>query len=83
MPDSDFSGRNSNNPMIYFMRSHWKTTLGGALTAFGLAVGQIDPAWMKRGMAIAAAGGFFTALFAADRSRKQAVSIEEKPATKA
>lgn len=52
------------------MRRHsWKTTLGGALGGFGLALIAIDPAWLKIGLVISALGQFFNGLFARDNNR--------------
>ena len=57
----------------------WKTSLGGALTALGLAVVAIDPEWTKMGLLIAAGGAFVNGLFGRDNN----VTSKEAGADKA
>lgn len=50
------------------MKKSWKTTLGGSLNAFGLALPLIDPAWTKAGLVIAAIGAFINGVVGRDNS---------------
>lgn len=54
------------------MNKSWKTTIGGAAGALGLAIAAIapdDPNWVKVGMLVAALGNFAAGLFARDNDK--------------
>lgn len=46
----------------------WKTTLGGSISALGLALVVIDPTWTKIGLVISALGQFFSGMFGRDNN---------------
>lgn len=61
--------------------NNWKLRLGAALTTLGIAIAAISPTdilWLRTGLCIAAAGGFFKVLFPeSDGGQKAADQLPE------